>query len=430
MKKMLKFGLSILMSILLVICCVAPLGVAGAGNVGAIRREDGQQVAYYQTMTQAFSDINSGAWGRRAIPSENINNACVRTVARPGAFLIEVRKNFVEQSVVSINTNKKIYIDFGTYTLTSRGVALDIYGGNVEIYAKGNGGIVAKNDAKARCVQVRAGNVKVNGGRYIAIGNGGSACAFQSAGTLVVKNAIANVTDNYGQARCVSTVGGSNLTLINCKMKAVSRYGRATAFYNAQNTTASVSGGSYYASSNYEHKGNTSYAYNSVGINNYGTLQLRNVDVYGTHSGVQSTGNLDVVGGNYSGYGHGGFYIAGVDNVAHIKNASVSCSEMPTSYTATIGCNNAAIYIGGEGTKNTKVYVDNCDFVAKTQPIVLRGSSGETGCALYISNSTMSLKQKIRIDSNHIVYLGKGNMFDASIADNPSKVINTDLIYS
>ena len=121
--------------------------------------------------------------------------------------------------------------------------------------------------------------------------------------------------------------------------------------------------------------------------------------------------------------------MGGVQNVARIRNAQFYCEPMPSGYTATIGCNNAALYIGGEGSESTRVFVNNCTFDAKTQPIVLRGSSGEKNNVLYISNSKLVSTKKIRIDSNHKVYLGIGNNFDATAANNPSKVTVTNNKY-
>ena len=152
----------------------------------------------------------------------------------------------------------------------------------------------------------------------------------------------------------------------------------------------------------------------STGFINHGTATLNNCNITGIHSGVTTQGTIYANGGTYEGYGHGGFYITGgVNN--YICNAIIRECDMPESYTAGTGMNNASgMYIGS--SSNITVNIDNCDIYASGKGIALRGSGKETNNTIKISNSRMhklsSAAHFMRIDDEtHRIYIGKGCEF-------------------
>lgn len=163
----------------------------------------------------------------------------------------------------------------------------------------------------------------------------------------------------------------------------------------------------------------------SQGIRSEGTLVCTNVDVHGTHSAVSNHGKLYVNGGTYTGFCHGGFYLAhGSNGIAYINDATILCGN----YAGEFDYSNkdseiyGAMYIGG-GTaashSNITVYIDGCTISPVKTPsetrhvsIVLRGTSGETNNTVNISNSTITNGSRIRIDNmsnnNHKLNIGVG----------------------
>lgn len=398
----------------------------------AVSQNDDGGEFYYRTMSLAFQDINDGSIGSRALPAKGTSYANVKISVSENSYDIYMLKSYTENNVISVQAEKPVNVYFDYYVLRSNSIAFDIYFGKVSLYANGRGGIIVNGTSKARCAQLRSGSLTIKGGCYEARATAGAAACIQSAGKLVVQNAKLTAVYPNGQARCVTTSSGSatvSTTMYNCSLTAIARSGRAICFYNSIGCTAQLRNCVANAYSDYMHTGSTSYAYCSVGVDNYGIMTLNDCTVYGTHSGVQSSGNLTVNKGKYSGYGHGGFYITGSGNYARISNANVSCQPMPSGFTATINCNQTAMYVGGQGATNTRVYMDRCRLDSASHPIVMRGTDGETDNYLYISNSVLVNSKRIRIDSNHQVYIGAGNNFNESAADYPEKVIKTNYTY-
>lgn len=186
-----------------------------------------------------------------------------------------------------------------------------------------------------------------------------------------------------------------------------------------------------YAYSNYLYEIGKGYTASSIGVVNFGSLTMNNCNVSGTHSGIQSKGELYVNGGTYEGFGHGGFYFTGNDIVSYVENATIKDCDMPSGYTQNAGDNKAGLYIGGgNGNDNIVVYMNNCSVIGEEQPIILRGTSGEQNNTLYISNSTINKETKsgIRIDNNtHKIYIGKGNNFGLEDVKLRSGVTEEDL---
>ena len=141
---------------------------------------------------------------------------------------------------------------------------------------------------------------------------------------------------------------------------------------------------------------------------------FKNSYIYGAHSGATVRGCLYVDGGIYEGYSHGGLYISNLGKETLLKNATIAECSLPDGYIddGVAGTNHAGIYIGG--SSNMKIYVDNCDFYGVQQPIVLRGSSGESNNVLHISNSRINLDYThygVRNDGSNQIKFGINNNF-------------------
>lgn len=138
----------------------------------------------------------------------------------------------------------------------------------------------------------------------------------------------------------------------------------------------------------------------AVGCNSSGNLLLDNCKVFGVHSGVNAAGSLDITGGIYSGYGHGGIYCTGVHKTFIVRNATIQQDLLPSGFIDFgPGSTKAALYIGGGKDRcyNT-VILQNCILYADKNAIVLRGSSGETNNTLYLYSCILD-KKYLRVDN-------------------------------
>jgi hypothetical protein len=214
----------------------------------------------------------------------------------------------------------------------------------------------------------------------ISIGEGGFAHISGSDINVISKEGL--------MSTCISNYG--NCILESCELQALS------------NHCANAAGNDY---------GQTARAlYSEVSS----STTFKDCTIYGAHSGATIKGELCIDGGVYKGYSHGGLYISNAGQKTLIKNASIIECDLPEGYIddGVAGTNHAGIYIGG--SSNMHVYVDNCDFYGLQQPIVLRGSSGESNNVLYISNSRINLDYThygVRNDGSNQIKIGMNNNF-------------------
>ena len=141
-----------------------------------------------------------------------------------------------------------------------------------------------------------------------------------------------------------------------------------------------------------------------------------------------------VYGGTFESPSHGGIYFAeGPNGEAYVENATLKRTTESEykgvhNFARLADDANGSIYIGGGDGSNyndIKVYMHNCKFLRG--PIVLRGSDGESGNKLYISNSTSN--DGVRIDNDTLkIYSGVGNTLNVS-SDYSSRVENTNVSY-
>ena len=283
---------------------------------------------------------------------------------------------------------------------------------------------LTNDNQKTTLAQVNNGSLTLNGGTYETISNGigtdadpNGSIVVGATGTLTVADAkiIANDTDGGTIAGILVEEGGS-VVVSDSDIEATSHDGLKSDgirnFGTMTLTNTKVVGYANYTANAQK----TDYATSTRGINNEGTMTLKNCELYGTHSGIRSTGTLYIDGGTYEGYGHGGIYFAGANTTSYVKNAYIGICEMRNGYDDGIaGTNKAGFYIGG--ASNITVYMDNCELWGTWYPLVMRISSTENDNSLYISNTTLKegFERYIRIgtDKNIKIYIGSGNNFNA-----------------
>ena len=254
--------------------------------------------------------------------------------------------------------------------------------------------------------------------------------AFYSGTTGIIENCTITATsENNSADGIVFASTGTVHTVKNSSVSAKTKDGKAKGIAFNSGTTGIIENCTITAHANYASDGST---YTAIGLGLYGgvnsTIDVKNCNISGIHSGIQTAGSLNVDGGTYEGYGHGGFYFTGAGTTSYVKNATIRECAMPDGYITNIDSNYTGFYVGGNN--NITVYMDNCDIYGSKRPFVLRGSSGEQNNTLYISNSNINTSAKIRIDNDtHKLYIGKGNNFTAENTTRPSSVIITDETY-
>lgn len=338
---------------------------------------------YFSSLSGAIAAAHSDA---DILNSDTLKDGAVAGVYNGGDDpYILLLKDTKETKGIMFSKNMTVNLGGNTLTFEDCALAFEIedktahtvtFDGRTE----GSKIVVEGTDAAAGIFRTRTGTIIVNGGSYVA-----------------------RSSSQTARAKTVYVDHGGTLNMTDCDIDAVCHY--------------------LYESG----KGYTAL---SIGVTNYGTAVLKNCEVFGTHSGMQTAGVVWVDGGVYESYGHGGIYFSGESTVGYVKNAELKEGTMPVDYLQTAGGNKAAFYIGGNNGNNIKVYMDNCSISSGSQGIILRGTSNESNNSLYISNSTipLSLTLPVRIDNNsHRLYIGSGNNFGATDVQCMNDVTEDDL---
>lgn len=448
---------------------------------------------YYSTLNGAVNDVNNGTVGDNADVNKENAVAGIYTDENGGVNVVLLKDT---TEATTINPTVDMTINLGGHVLSSTNtIGLNITVGNVAIDGRLNGSTIQLNhtqSTKARTIVVDTGaNLTVDSGTYVCKTEGDNSICINSKGNLTLTNATVIGAETTGQIRTIQVLGdkttitncsvtatsnegavmgtavGGPTTISDCSIIAATKNGKAHGVYtwaqanNATITNCSISttatdgkayGMSNYctavvsdstitAYSNYGDDGNGRYLAIATGFTNVGgTATLNDCYIMGTHSGVQNTGTLYVNGGNYEGYGHGGFYFGGAGTISYVRNATIRERAMPDGYLdldiandkGTTMCNGAGFYIGG--ADNMTVYMDNCNIYGSRNPIVLRDTSNEQNNNLYISNSRINKDYTsigVRIDNDtHKLYIGTGNNFTADNTNRTSAVIQTNETYT
>ena len=220
---------------------------------------------------------------------------------------------------------------------------------------------------------------------------------------LMIKSDI-NCSINNGDVTGIYGNLFSNINIESSNIIVSSQYGIATGVELLNN--AVIKDCNIFANAPYDSDENKFLSL-SIGINSSTNLTIENSHVIGVHSGINSYGDLNINGGIYEGYGHGGIYVSGYKTTAYIKNAIINECKMPDGFEP-IRTNSTCcgMYVGGgAGCDNIKVYIDCCMITGTKHSIAMRGSSGEKNNSLYISQS--EIINSIRVDNNtHKIYAG------------------------
>lgn len=258
--------------------------------------------------------------------------------------------------------------------------------------------------------------------------------AIQTTGNAILKNCTITAV-GAEQPISLYVNGGQNVTIADCTFEATSAensnahaYGirvnnRDVTFVVERSKITAVSGkfahgiynptGYFYISNSTvfaDTPGGHANTSTAVGIHVGTTMFCKDTNVTGTHSGISNYGALYVSGGTFMGSTHGGFYLThGADGIAYIRDATIRCGLYTGQFTDfwTSGENTllGALYVGG-GTNaynsNVTAYLDGCVINDNEEGafhcLVLRGSDGETGHNISISNSQVT--GHIRIDND------------------------------
>ena len=353
-------------------------------------RDDGAY--YYSSLNEAMADMNDASLGRNSIT--DLMSAEVVLKEEGDRYTCSLLK---DADNVSVEVKRPCLIDLMGHSLMSGSdkPLFDIYdsceisNGTIAGKADGSGTrnapwtfVRVNSQAKLTCRDISASFVDVLGGTIAAITVMEDASAEMYDSEIVVDSPIGLMST------CITNYG--SCLLENTNMRALS------------NHCANAAGNDY---------GQTARAlYSESGS----VTTFKNSCIYGAHSGATVKGRLYVDGGTYEGYSHGGLYISNAGEDTLLKNATITECPLPDGYIddGVAGTNHAGIYIGG--SSNMRIYVDNCDFYGLQQPIVLRGSSGESNNILYISNSRINLDYThygVRNDGSNQIKFGINNNF-------------------
>lgn len=310
--------------------------------------------------------------------------------------------------------NDDFILDLNGYTLTLATDAARLhFDRGTHAVINGNGGRVVKTladgaEGQISFIQSIGASFAIHGGEYAMIGDTSTA---RRADLIVTQSAKFEMigarllVDNAGSTMVNGIYSMSQSAVIrdcdiraSCAKSTVLGIGIAsgkmeiydsTIFTDAANNTVG------------QYNGIES---NSSGIYNMGELHAFNCIVYGTHSGMQAyEGSKNyIAGGVYDSCSHGGVYIStGPEGVFHAVDATIRCGRYKGKYDSSQFANG---YLGGfymGGVSGSVAYMDGCAISSEGgSGFVLRGTDGETGLALYISNSSVTVPgNTIRVDS-------------------------------
>ena len=403
--------------------------------------EQQYELSYYTNAIQAIAVINNSSYDDETLTTSKEQANVALYMDENDVPNLVILKDVTLDTAIEPNTD--MILDLGGKNLTFNSVnGINVTSGDVTIDGTMDGSkiLLTNSTQKTTLAQVNNGSLTLNGGIYETSSNGvgtdadpNATILVRSTGTLNVVDAeivtndtnggtLAGILVNDGGSAVISDSNIEVTSLNGLKSDGIRNYGTVTL------TNTSVAGYANYTAN----AAGTDYATSSRGINNDGTMTLKNCEVYGTHSGVRSTGTLYIDEGKYEGYGHGGIYFAGANTTSYVKNAYIGMTEMRNGYDDGVaGTNKAGFYIGG--ASNIIVYMDNCELWGTWYPLVMRISSTEDNNSLYISNSTLKegFEKYIRIGTgkNIKIFIGSGNNFNAAehvYWDSNGEETNTD----
>ena len=423
---------------------------------------------YYSTIHKAVADVNNNEIGANA--DANKENAVAGIYVQDGTPCVVMLKTASYADRVTISSDVIINLGGNTLSFADSSVGIDtvqyankdeantividgrLAGSKIKLTANGSNPMYGIQVKDYNTLIMKGGTIdgKTGTGKLRAV-NGGSRsfvtisdCSIKtsSAGTTYavffgtnttgnVINSTIDATSEVAEVRgiCYNSLSTGDIT--NCTIRTSSRFNMSIGIYHASTGNISkctINADSFYSSD--------SSAYGCYGIysGNDADINVFDSDIQGVHSGICSKGALNVIGGTYKGFAHGGIYFAGANKASYVRNATI---KEIVNYQGAFNVNKdqsneAGFYIGGADHNNISIYMDNCDIFGSKYPFVLRGTSGEVNNTLYISNSNINLDYTsgIRIDgSTHKLFIGKGCNFTPNDTTSPSFAFETNEVY-
>lgn len=385
-------------------------------------------VAYYDDIHDASLDIENQEIGKRAMNDHSLATIMVKNGECPEIVLLNnVTSNkqlTLSNTILNLNGYElSFYCDEGLILSKKSQIIGTVQGSKLSITNTNGATLISVN---------RTGNVTINGGEYIVNSKAENLMGIHVFGKANIQNANIKIDgsndENINVASGIYANLFSKINVSDCNINVNVQNGEAYGIFSRD--YAEVSNSNIVALSNYM-SNEVDFTILSIGCYSEEFLKLTNCNIAGIHSGVNSLGTVEIDGGTYSGFGHGGVYFSGASSTAYAQNASFLEIPMPEGY-QTYGpqSTHAGFYIGGgEKQDNIVVYMDNCYVESTGHAFVLRGSSGEQNNSLYISNTTIKNKS-IRIDNNsHKLIIGNGCNFTKEHTTLPEAVEETALIY-
>jgi hypothetical protein len=442
--------------------------------------DEPSEVIYYESLYQAIVDINNDI---RNNATEDSGLAKVKVfTADNGVLTVMLLDDVSENTQIDINKDINLVLNGKTLNLTDDAVYLNFGDGtSCTIDGTVTGSTISKiissgiQGTSYYTIFTSGKNLAVNGGSYNVNGSsrlGGisvirtgteetnilvencsisvvntntetasSVQAIRTEGVTkkaIVKNSTINLDIAHGNVFGILTT--VDIDVYNSSISVITKSNpeaksRAYGIYSVGvNGVARIKDSIIHADASGCHVSETY----SIGIINNGCVFLENVEVFGTHSGIDNGvgGKLYANGGTYVGYCHGGFYFAqGIDGEAYINDATIKCGNYTGvhDYSGKTDEIYGCFYVGGgteENHSNNTVYLDNCTI---GEGFVLRGASNEQNNTVNISNSTILNDERyrlIRIDNEtHKVNIGVGTNIATSMIDNPQWAEFTSQLY-
>lgn len=393
---------------------------------------------YYANVATAINAINNNGLNDETLRTEK-ESAQAAVYLENNVPTVVLLNNTTLAEKVTISKSMVLSLQGKTLNFTC-GTGLEIVNGTTTIKGDVAGSkiTITSETESSTAIKVTAGKCFVYGGEYVANSNGlgtfevpNAAVYVENLATLNMTNVKVAIADETNGTACGLLVKkGGRVEVNNSSFEAVSPFGlNVTALLNEGEGNFTDS--TFIAKSNYTaNEAKTDYATNSRGVYNFGLLNMKDCVVKGTHSGMTTKGVVNVDGGSYEGYSHGGIYFGGGHTKSYVKNATLKQIEMFEGFydDGIAGTNQAGMYVGG--ADYIVVYMDNCKFIGNYYPFVMK--KGCSNCALYVSNSTVveGFTKYIRLDTtNNKLYIGAGNNFTIETCYQEGAAIETNVDY-
>lgn len=358
-------------------------------------------ISYYDTLEQAFDDINNGVVGDHA--SSDQGNAKAYVHSNIYTHYVTLLSDCVLSKKIEVSKNVIIAFDghkveISTDDATKNATAFHILNGECTMengkLTTTSHGIGVKGSPNPSIILEGGTKLNLHGMDMLSIDEhkGATSCIYMNEASELEGSCNIITAESKGGESNDGIYGYGSVYMYDSVIRGISDH------------LANAAGNDY---------GVTSRGLNM--LSNNASIRLERCRISGTHSGMVVKGNLTIIESICESYSHGGIYISAPNKNVFLIDSTFRQCDMPKGYVADniAGTNNAGIYIGG--ASNVTFYVDNCNFYGKQQPIVLRGSSGESNNMMYISNSRLNLDYQsygVRNDGSNQITFGVGNNFN------------------